>query len=200
MSADDKKSGIFKPVIIGVSISVITAATLSYLGLDKKGSSNSKPQQVASTTEEELRKRQAELEEKIRQLSEKDLARRESELNEKLRQGRETIDDADHQGQHTYQQQSGFPNISGTWQDPNTGASYLIYQNNEFFTMREMSMGVVTAAAKGRINGQNAVFSYNTIFGTTGTGSMVISEDTSHLACVFTDLVSRLTLSVNLYR
>ncbi len=200
MSGDDKKSGIMRPIIIGVSTTVLTAAALSYLGLEKKSSPDVKAQPAVSTTETELRQRQAELEEKIRQLSEKELTRRQDDLDSKMRQYEKKFKEADYQVEDTPQQQSSLPNIGGTWRDPNTQASYLIEQHSDQFTIKEFSAGIVSAVGQGTIVGQSGSFSYSTILGTYGTGRIIVGENAGYLSCVFTDAISQMTLSINLYR
>ncbi|GEM_PF-3318312 len=200
MPGDDKKGGIMRPIIIGVSTTVLTAAALSYLGLEKKSSPDVKAQPAVSTTEVELRQRQVELEEKIHQLSEKELTRRQDELDDKLRQYEQKFKKTDYQDDNRSQQQSSLPNIGGTWRDPNTQASYLIEQQGEQFTIKEFSVGVVSAVGQGTIIGQSGSFSYSTILGAYGTGRITIGENGGYLACVFTDAISQMTLSINLYR
>lgn len=210
MSDTKKSEGMVRPIIIGVATAVLTAAILSYLGIDKKEANPEKSQVLSSSSDAELRKRQAELEEKIQQLSKKDLAQRQEELDQKIRQaeeGHKTSRQA--RAQKTDdplgmpwedKENTGYPNISGMWQDPNTGASYQISQSGTFFTIKEFSMGVNSAVGEGTITGLIGEFSYTTLFGTYGSGRIRISPDGGQLTCSFTDLVSQAALTTTLYR
>ena len=70
-----------------------------------------------------------------------------------------------------------YSDISGAWFDLRTGASYQIAQQGNYFTLQEISFGVISAQGQGTISERRGNFSYTTFLGSYGVGTLQVSAD-----------------------
>ncbi|MEZ4887253.1 MAG: hypothetical protein R3E32_21150 [Chitinophagales bacterium] len=96
-------------------------------------------------------------------------------------------------------------NVSGTWRDSNTGASYVFNQNGSSISFQEHSVNaygqlIVSAEGSGTLSNRKIQVNYVTMFGTNGVASMTISPDGSNITGAFRDNVSGASMSMNLWR
>lgn len=188
--------GIFKKIIAGVATAVLTAVALHYLSIDKKGSKVPEAQVQTQTSETEaLRRKQADLEARLQRLSAGELQQRQAKLERQIEEA-----EVANQEQPYTRPASSLPDIGGMWRDPNSGATYQFTQDGAFFTLQELSWGTVTAAGQGTLDGRTARFTYTTVFGTNGSGTMRISPDNLSISSTFTDHVTQMTMNSVLYR
>jgi len=185
MSEKEKSSGMIKTVIAGVLVSIITAVILSFLGLDKNSSSDNT----------KILENQKVLAEKLAKLGDQNTNQKQEALKNQIEEYEDIINEPNSQNQQT-----NVININGSWQDPYTGLFYMINQNNNMFTIQEFSQGIVSAVGKGNITGTTAIFSYNTVLGTYGDGTVTISTVEDYLSIQCTDYITQMTSQLNLYR
>ena len=96
-------------------------------------------------------------------------------------------------------------NVTGTWQDNNTGASYFFTQNGNSITFQEQSVNaygalIISAEGSGTISNRNISVNYVTMFNTTGTANMTVSPNGNNITGTFRDNVSGVTVTMNLWR
>ncbi len=96
-------------------------------------------------------------------------------------------------------------NVSGTWQDSNTGASYVFEQNGNSIVFQEHSVNafgavVVSAEGSGTVSSRNINVNYVTMFGTNGVASMTVNPNGSNITGTFRDNVSGAVVNMNLWR
>jgi hypothetical protein len=138
----------------------------------------------------------------IEQLGDQKLADRQAQLEQKLREMEEALQREKNRGQQTEPTQelpAQYANIGGTWYA--SGVSYFIQQFGTAVTIQEINpIYGVTAAGQGTITGRDISLSYNTVFGTTGSARLKLSADGRQLTGTFTDLTSGFSLTATLYR
>jgi len=96
-------------------------------------------------------------------------------------------------------------NVSGTWRDNNTGASYVFEQNGSNIIFQEYSVNaygalVVSAEGSGTVSNRNISVNYATMFGTNGVASMTVNSNGNNITGTFRDNVSGVVISMNLWR
>lgn len=96
-------------------------------------------------------------------------------------------------------------NVSGTWRDSNTGASYVFEQNGNSIVFQEHSVNafgavVVSAEGSGTVSSRNINVNYVTMFGTNGVASMTVNSNGSNITGTFRDNVSGVVVNMNLWR
>lgn len=96
-------------------------------------------------------------------------------------------------------------NISGTWTDNNTGASYVFSQSGNSIVFQEHSINnfgqpIVSAEGSGTISSRNININYVTMFGTNGVATMTVSPNGSNITGSFRDNVSGAVMNMNLWR
>lgn len=96
-------------------------------------------------------------------------------------------------------------NVTGTWTDSNTGASYVFNQSGNSIAFQEQSINaygalIISAEGSGTISNRNISVNYVTMFNTTGTANMTVSPDGSNITGTFRDNASGVTMTMNLWR
>ncbi len=197
MAAEKRSEGLMKPIIVGVTTTVLTSVILFYLGLDKEGAKHSA----------ENYRTLGDPPESTENLSEKDIAaleRRQQELTDLLEAAEKRISDYTHQQGTSpvrrLETNSDLKNISGIWYDRQSGATYTIEQNGQFFTFQEVSVVGITASGEGTLKGKTGEFSYSTIMGTTGYGTFEVSAPENGITWSFRDNYSQMSGVLHLVR
>ena len=91
-------------------------------------------------------------------------------------------------------------NIQGTWQSAD-GIAYLVTHVGDLVTMQEINpLFGLTAVMEGTIQGNEINVSYETVFGTVGTGILEVSSDGRRITGTFFDLTTGATISTNMFR
>ncbi len=113
--------------------------------------------------------------------------------------------DDDYGGSYGSNNTGSMVNVSGTWTDSNTGASYVFNQNGNSIAFQEHSINnfgvpIVSAEGSGTISSRNISVNYVTMFNTTGTANMTVSPDGSNITGSFRDNVSGAVMRMNLWR
>lgn len=144
---------------------------------------------VAQVGEEELRKRQASLEEKLKGL--------EAQLENKSDSSGTFVTDVQSKTTDTKAEQSGAPtfDLSGKW-TPQAGdvSSYTIQHNGDSIVLEQsVPLYGVLAVGQGQIVGRNVNITYTTVLGTTGKGNATISPDGKRIIGQVTDLNTGVT-------
>jgi hypothetical protein len=139
----------------------------------------------------------------IEQLGDQKLAERQAQLEQKLREMEEALQREKNRGQQSNEAQESpaqYSNISGTWY-AGVGVSYVIQQIGSAVTIQEISsLYGITAVGQGTITGRDMSFYYNTALGTKGRALLKLSVDGQQLTGTFTDLASGISLPTTLYR
>ena len=198
-SEPSKSEGNLTKIIVGVATSVLTAVVLAYLGLggghEKKVSDKSVPPQVQNvqpSADTDIRAKQAELEQRIKELSE-------SKQTE-IQQGIAGIKAKQAQAQETAPQPEEV-DIRGTWYAPSTGSAYTVQQNGNLVTLQEYTAQVLTAYAQGYLRGRRADFEfYSTTLGIRGNGFLEISPDGSGIAMTVINPINGMRVTSDLQR
>ncbi len=204
--AESGKSGVVRPIIIGVATTVLTAVILYYLNLGGNNGDNSSQTAVTSAEDQQ---RIDNLEKQINALSQDQLEQKQREFDALMRSFQQDVQQASSHsngplnlpGQpHAVETESLFSHIGGVWRNPGTGVSYRIVQNGNAFSIEEVTVFGATAAGSGRMVGRNGTFSYRNFMGAPGSGRLSLSHDGSNLTLTFTDHTTQLTMSTLLQR
>ncbi len=176
--SDSKGDGILTKILIGAGTTVAAAVALHYLNIKPTGepihvATPTPPpqvQNVQSTENAELRKKQEELERKIAELS--------AGKKETVETGIAEIQSRQQEAAKKAPAEPEAANIAGTWYAPSTGSAYTISQEGSLVTIQEYTAQVLTAYAQGTLKGRRADFEfYSTVLGIRGKGWIEIAAD-----------------------
>ena len=165
---------------------------------EAKGAGIVREQQVENLGSTEVKQRQAALEAKIKQMEAQLERQRQHDAAAELRPPSGSQSAA-----KPKQPFSDLAQIAGTWYDPN-GAYYSITQAGTHVALQEFSnvygVPTVTAAGQGSVIGETAIFNVTTIFNTTGTARVQLSDDKNMLIGEYKDNVAGTTTYLRLSR
>ncbi|MCK6561408.1 hypothetical protein HUU39_14835 [candidate division KSB1 bacterium] len=171
----------------GFAVKKIKISDIFEAEFAEKPQSVANPEQLKQVGEEELKQRQADLENKL------------AELEGQLRQRTPPV--AGEQALLGEPSEAAGSNVlAGTWHSAQ-GVSYLIQQNAAALTIQEINpLYGITAVGQGAIAGQSVQFSISTAAGTWGTAQLTLSADGRQLAGRYADLVTGLVVPLALHR
>lgn len=172
----------------GLSVKKINISGIFEAEFAEKPASVATTDQIEKVGEDELKKRQAELEEKLKDL--------EGQLAAK---GETPAGDASG-GFEGMREPMALPSLAGTWHTAQ-GVSYYIQQNANAMTLQEVNpIYGVTAVGQGTIAGQNVQFNITTAVGTWGSAQLSLSADGRQLNGYYSDAVTGAAIPLALFR
>lgn len=172
----------------GLSVKKINISGIFEAEFAEKPASVAAPDQIEKVGEEELKKRQAELEEKLK------------DLEGQLAAKGETPAGAASGGFEETREPMTLPSLAGTWHTAQ-GVSYYIQQNANAMTLQEVNpIYGVTAVGQGTIAGQNVQFNITTAVGTWGSAQLSLSADGRQLNGYYSDAVTGAAIPLALFR
>lgn len=172
----------------GLSVKKINISGIFEAEFAEKPASVATPAQIEKVGEDELKTRQAELEEKLKEL--------EAQLAEKG----ETPVAVDPDVFEEASEPMRLPSLAGTWSTAQ-GVSYNIQQNANAMTLQEVNpIYGVTAVGQGTIVGQNVQFTITTALGTYGSAQLNLSGDGRQLNGYYSDSVTGAVVPLALFR
>lgn len=172
----------------GLSVKKINISGIFEAEFAEKPASVATTDQIEKVGEDELKKRQAELEEKLKDL--------ETQLAEKTEEpvgaSPGVFDDV--------REPARIPTLAGAWRTAQ-GVSYYIQQNANAMTLQEVNpIYGVTAVGQGTVAGQNVQFNITTAVGTWGSAQLSLSEDGRQLHGYYSDAVTGAAIPLALFR
>lgn len=136
-------------------------------------------------------------EEKIDELSDEELQKRQIELEQRFQELEQKASQPE--GSEIPQQPQSI-NLSGIWYGQN-GLSYQISQDGDFVTIQEMNpLYGVTAVGQGSVQGESVVIDYQTASYTQGVANLTMSPEGRSLNGTFRDNYTGYTVPVTLNR
>lgn len=172
----------------GLSVKKINISGIFEAEFAEKPASVATTDQIEKVGEDELKKRQAELEEKLKDL--------ETQLAEKT----EEPVDASPGVFDDVREPARIPTLAGAWRTAQ-GVSYYIQQNANAMTLQEVNpIYGVTAVGQGTVAGQNVQFNITTAVGTWGSAQLSLSEDGRQLHGYYSDAVTGAAIPLALFR
>ncbi len=171
----------------GFAVKKIKISDIFTAEFAEKPQSVANPEQLQQVGADELRQRQADLENKL------------AELEAQLRQQKPPM-----VGEGAVSEEpgaaAGMNALAGTWHSAQ-GVSYRIQQYGAAMTIQEINpIYGITAAGLGTLAGQNLQFAISTAVGTWGTAQLTLSADGRQLAGRYADLVTGLVVPLALHR
>ncbi|MGH7233574.1 MAG: hypothetical protein ACREJU_19770 [Nitrospiraceae bacterium] len=135
-------------------------------------------------------------EQAVKSLNHDEMERRQAELEAKLRKMEEAVKRAEaspvqeEQDEEVAVSKSRQINLTGTWHD-RTGVSWIIHQNGNHVTVQEMNplLGV-TAVGQGTLTGRDVELTYMSAMQTTGQAALAVSPDGRNLTGTAHDLMT----------
>ncbi len=173
----------------GLSVKKINISGIFEAEFAEKPASVATPDQIEKFGEDELKKRQAELEKKL------------TDLEAQLAANRKTPAGTTSGGlEEEIRDQMPLPSLAGAWRTAQ-GVSYYIQQNANAMTLQEVNpIYGVTAVGQGTIAGQNVQFNITTAVGTWGSAQLSLAADGRQLNGYYSDAVTGAAIPLALFR